>query len=782
MADTELTNYRSGVSAIFGVGDGSDKGTAYAEEYFYHDKPTCDRKVTYIKSDTAIALSFNSQHVAYVNYVSYPGTFNSGSFVDGEIIDQAVTGGTAVILGNQSATSGIQIQITSPSGLNNTNQWTGRTSGAKFTPNNGSTARTYGTLGSTDTYGIIRYRIDREWQWLYDFAGAGVNNLPAYTAPFTFDTLAPFEVGVPVVGTVGSNGVTLTKATAATHYWRGITGEDGNEYHTMQLGTDNSLNPIVSTDSEFKASDGKVLIFVVNPKTPCLTIRATGNGQFHTTALKQYWVPRVVNQETYFAAGSGSVTFELRDINGNDVFYRINGGSWVNVPSSTPVGTPTLTHANFNDGINTLEYYYAGNQAYTKTRVVVKNPDYPSKADGVNYHERGFVPSYSSWTDAMSRINNGASIAGVWFSTVNSNSQESLNGRRSRQVSFGQGKRSASSFGGLNITGGQLAAGWTGIPPSCVQNYLWFVRAFAFENSTNIDIVGAEKNQGVNAIPSREIIYRGYYDTPSYMDFIFMCSYIFGHLRSDQIAGGFTAIEISKLREDLARFISEQIMIAQLGFPVWYVGGVGMWDSARNGVAMAACYLMPSYSSRCYGTCGLDGNTTTYPMCPFRDDQYTWKQVLIDNNLTLGSFPNYSARVGIEEFDCGSDGTFGDRQPYFSNNLMGRTLCFAVNVAKLYNPTQRWPNFDAVALNLVLTKASGHKSTGAADNYRTGWIWPMTYNKRFPNCAISGYDDGLASTSPTETVRLRMNDNPTCGFLWVEERPSLSNGPLNGPI
>jgi hypothetical protein len=57
--DTELSNLRSGISLTPGVGDGSDKGVAYMEEYLYHDKSVCDRKVIYLKSDTQIALAYN---------------------------------------------------------------------------------------------------------------------------------------------------------------------------------------------------------------------------------------------------------------------------------------------------------------------------------------------------------------------------------------------------------------------------------------------------------------------------------------------------------------------------------------------------------------------------------------------------------------------------------------------------------------------------------------------------------------------------------------------------
>src|SRR5882757_9341690 len=63
-ADAELTNYKSGIDVIWGVGDGSDKGTAYAEEYFFSDKLLDDHKVVYLKSTTQITMMHNARNTA----------------------------------------------------------------------------------------------------------------------------------------------------------------------------------------------------------------------------------------------------------------------------------------------------------------------------------------------------------------------------------------------------------------------------------------------------------------------------------------------------------------------------------------------------------------------------------------------------------------------------------------------------------------------------------------------------------------------------------------------
>ncbi len=57
-ADSELTNFKSGISLHFGdsAGTATDKGVAYAEEYFYFDKVIDDHKVVYIKGDRSTAI------------------------------------------------------------------------------------------------------------------------------------------------------------------------------------------------------------------------------------------------------------------------------------------------------------------------------------------------------------------------------------------------------------------------------------------------------------------------------------------------------------------------------------------------------------------------------------------------------------------------------------------------------------------------------------------------------------------------------------------------------
>ena len=64
---------------------------------------------------------------------SIPGTFTSGTFVDGETITEAVTGATAIIVGPSGQTSGTKLIARAVTGSPSTaHSWTGGTSGAIF--------------------------------------------------------------------------------------------------------------------------------------------------------------------------------------------------------------------------------------------------------------------------------------------------------------------------------------------------------------------------------------------------------------------------------------------------------------------------------------------------------------------------------------------------------------------------------------------------------------------------------------------------------------------------
>ncbi|MBS0328224.1 MAG: hypothetical protein JSR30_00095 [Proteobacteria bacterium] len=778
--DAELTNYKSGIDLVWS----GTKGTDYMEEYFYSDKTVCDRKVVYIKDTTSITMSHNARNVAFITTYNLPGAFNSGTFVNGETATQAGTGATIVIVGPQS--SGNSLCASSLTGSpSQTGQYTGGTSGAKFTPTNFGTTWDYGIIGASDAYATIRYRVDRDLQWDYEFAvGDGSGTLlPAYSAPFTFASLT-YDGSTPVVGTTGaSTASALTTANAATYYWRGILDSVGDEWHSITVADDDSTNPgISSTNYERYASDGKVILFVVNPKTPGLTVRSTGNGQFYTTPPKQYFVPRIADQTTYFNAGTGSVTFEIRDINGGNIFYSINGGGTVSVGANNV----TLSDSDFSTGTNTLQYWF--NASYKKTRTIVKNPPFPSASE-----THGSLYISKSWATVLATIANASTEVHTWYVTSNTGANF-YNARGYVDNNYLKGQRygyTVDNYGHNDAALNCIAAkinGWDTTADGGTHSYGYYAKTQLLDNATSIDSVGLEKDQvglpGAAAyhacLGSRENTIRGYYDVKTLGDMVLTYDLVAAEYTTAQNANGITAIEDYYIRDCIARSINEQIFNSNLGKTGGWAASGGMWDTARNGYAMMACYAIPTYSSPVFGTCGLDGNTTTYYYCPFPTVKYTWKQVLIDNNQTLTAFPNLYRRLGIEEYLIDSDGNMGTgiKASYFNFPLMGQALALCVNTAKINNPSLAWPNYD----NYLVNSEQGTLHSVSVPEGNFQYTLPTNYNARFPLSAADGIAWTATQTTGTETAQATLVSSNAFGLLWWDDPLPLGGSNFGGKL
>ena len=58
-ADSELTNWKGGIDVLWG----GAKGTAYQEEYWFHDKLVNDTKAVWIRADTTISMRHNDRNM-----------------------------------------------------------------------------------------------------------------------------------------------------------------------------------------------------------------------------------------------------------------------------------------------------------------------------------------------------------------------------------------------------------------------------------------------------------------------------------------------------------------------------------------------------------------------------------------------------------------------------------------------------------------------------------------------------------------------------------------------
>jgi hypothetical protein len=655
--DTELTNYKSGISLTFS----GAKGTAYMEEYLYHDKLVSDRKIIYIRDTTHIFMAHNDyNNLAIANF--------SNSFF--------------YIIGKNGMDS----------------------------------------LPGTGDEGIIRYKVDRDLQVAGNWAGTNNpgGHFPAYTTPLSFAGLE-YEPGVPVVGTTGSNGQPLSDK--VNQYWRGHIDPYGDEWHTIAVADDDS-SIVAPTQSKvvYWSSDGKEFIFVVNPKTPALTIRASGNAEFYTTPPKAHLVPKIHMQTTYFNAHTGSVTFELKDLYGHNVFYRINHGTWVEDAH------PVLDQDDFTDGTNTLEYYYAGNQSYTKTRTVVKNPSHPSLPEA---HGNFLWKDQNEFNRIRARLTR-APYAGGWQKIKTNASCHyqavwDVTGHTPHRRIFiipdpWYSYHPAVMDASLPNAFVALVEGWDYTRSGATKSFGRYAVEMLLGNSwARVDHIGWEYDHSQSPHPSSEVITAGYYFTPAITDAVAAYDIVAAHFRSDQVSGGLTAIEDDYVRDQFGRYA--------LACMQYHMGPVGMWDTAQDMGAMMVGMCLREYTSPVYGTSGYGTVQTAYLFTPYLHQAFTWKQIYSDRNVPLMAYPDC-----VTQRDPETDvlwlpgGQWGGSNLGYADNMQA-TFNLLLNMTELHCPDS-FPEIRAGIINAINGELIG---IGAAATTPMFQAHPMMGNAKFPD-------------------------------------------------
>jgi hypothetical protein len=631
-----------------------------------------------------------------------------------------------------------------------------------------------GTANGSDSYtavgtdvGIIKYKVDGDRRF-----GLTVPNWSTYSAPFDFGDLnygLYGDSGVAVVGSTGTNGVELTWANRTSYYHRGVEDEFGDEWHTLTV-ADDDRNWRSGGDAEFSASDGKVFHFVVNPKTPSLRLRTNApTGQFYTTPAKKYFVPRIYSQTSYI---NDQVQFQLTDLYGSNVVHRINGGAW-----STNASGHTLTSSSFTDGgvTNTFEYFSDRGTKPVKTRLVVRNPAYPSAAEahgdrlwvGPTYWTNEVRPRLLATGPALDQVNS--------YRSFNNNSFTPDSGQRNGRVNgYGPSLQNAlvARIDGMTATGSGQS-----------RSYALNAKLEIMESEVNLDPVGMEFNIASTGtmVPTAELFYRGYYDVDQVVSAAAAYDILIGHYRSDQgFASGITAIEDHYLRDMLASWVHVGSLLVERHQDM----NPGMWDTAwRIGAAFCAA-MMPAYSTEYYGTSGLDGNTQTWPDNPFPTAQHTWKQLFFDNDYALPGFPDPERRLGIEEYNVNTDGRWLDRIGYSNTPLMGHTIVIYYNLLKLFQPAKTLPRTDLMQALGAAGQLTGMKFTTASDYNQVFRAWAAWQSAWFPDFRDVAQPTMLSLPSnQNESIRQLFTGGPLF-VLWYDHNLPLgqeTEGPTNPP-
>lgn len=564
--------------------------------------------------------------------------------------------------------------------------------------------------------GVIRYKIDRDMQHFYAWAPYPSNTplLPAYTEPFSFAS-QEYEAGVPVVGTTGPKpGVAVSDK--KNFYYRGLTGPAGNEWHVLAVADDDS--GFVGTDTEKWASDGKTILFVVDPKTPSLSFTPrTESAQFYTTPAKAYFIPKIHEQTTYL---TGEVDIELTNIMGGEIQYRFG-----DEPFQTYTGP--IDSDSLSDGEHTLEYYYDLNHKIT--RKIVKNPPYPSDKDifpdGTGH---GFLlwKNQEKYDQFLTRCRKGGSLAGTygWWKSSSWTQHNAANTRLRKGL---RENVEAALLNALVVTVDGAAA---------VPNHAKFGKLMLLDSNLNVDQLGFEVIDVFNPIPSKERTNRGYYDVNIVLQNALAYDLMIRDYRATDFPGGITPIEDYKIRDLLAAFNMESMMLlgAWEGPSVGSASpnpGSGMWDTAKEIGSLITALAMPSYDTPYYGTSGFDRDETpaAHPWTPYPDFPATWKdvffaktdkakdagllseypnQIRLFNHLEGGIITNYNFSTNRKLADGTvvteiPPGNFYDRKGYFAYHLMGHCFYILSNImVNRFDHRYQW-----------LEKAYDHANNGA---------------------------------------------------------------------
>lgn len=647
-----LHNKKSGISlSLSGV-----KGTDWVSEDGFYDPGRQDRPVIFAKPSVEMSLAHNERNVCGYSVGALPGSQGKiAPFPDGGI--EAVPG-----------------------------------SGEK---------------------GIIRYKIDGDLDYKMNWVDLGgtPNVFPAFSAPLRWDSLTYAMYGAPgtaALGTTGWNGHTPSLASKGDCRHYGIASAWG-EAHLLSVADDDALaRP--TADSEWKASDGRLWIFVLNPVVPALLWSASGGGKFQRTPFKNYYLPVTHDErETRFAPKTGAVSCEIVNIMGGDVHYRIVTDRDDAVTPYTDAGADRviLTDDDFDDGLSYLQCYYAGQEGNIRTERVRKNPAHPSAGEE---HGGVFVGGNDRWAVIESKIQRAPFKGRIDYDRA-----QFFKSQDTWTPYAGEGWRVWRS--GLadafyaRLFG--LEARSLGSRPTFAATAL----SSLMDHAANIDFVGQELGDVGTAHPCRERANRGYYNVPqawTALAYDILCSCYLDTHHPD----GMDAIDNYFIRDSLACWALDTLRrTAGMATKSTVVDAGGMWDTSEKTGVLAIALCLPSYSESYAGTSGVDGNTQTWTWLPFKDQQMTWINQMVHKSGEASSvtgYPNLNTRgVGWEEYMFTADGNLDDRINYWNNgNLVGVFQMYMIMIGR---------HFPAQAAALTRCKAALLKSqTGTIRGTLTG--------------------------------------------------------------
>ena len=417
-----------------------------------------------------------------------------------------------------------------------------------------------------------------------------------YSAPFT---LAAFK------GQVGPG----------PDFYRGIVDSYGDEWHVLTVW---DVDPVNSEDErDDQTNDGKIVLLVVDPQTPCIAFSAAGGEEFYTTPPKLYYTPHVHSQKTYLTSG---VQITLTNItNAEAIHYQVNGGT------EQTYSRPLVTSGLFGQADTVYTFtYWLGAGGTRKTREIHYQPAHPA---GGEAHPRMLFKSPADLAAAQAIVAAGGPAADALLAPPGYIAMPNP------PVDFRTGLRylRASLYtGGYYYQTKRLAATikeYARLGVLQLDEALMRRAADGLLFLYTIDPMGGESYDGRNGGPCQERCM--YSDGRITIDAAVAYDLMAGTFtRQNGYATGLTAIEQIKIRDNIA---GEAVMMVQfptsIPEPFWRTSRAS--GSPRNlqlemffaSLAMA----VPTYDTHYYGTSGADGTTqATHLWTPLPDAAITW--------------------------------------------------------------------------------------------------------------------------------------------------------------
>ncbi len=689
-AAEEPVNYKSGISVLFG----GTRGVDWEEEVFWYKPEQDDSKVVYIRSTTSVIMQHN-------------------------------------ILNEMQTKGGEHIVIRDDGG------------------------------------GKIRYCVDRDYQRHYYWAKPKDEvsaRYPEYTWPFSFSQLAygtgysDDDSNIPIVGTTGHNnkGVIIDSGSGQilvtdryNHYQYGQLDKFGDEWHQMAVADDDTIirenapPPGPYTFNENHASDSKLILFVVNPKTPCIRFFAEGSGEFYTTPPKVFQVPKIHEQITYV---TDDVLFSLSNISDTRQCYY----KWDNQVNYTEY-TARVSCNPLVDGRHILYYYY--DPAVIKSRVIIKNPDFPSAKESHGYmlweNDQKFQKIKLLCTQFSETVNYRKYNESFrnrldypeCFNTWNKNFPDSP------YIGKGTRKKWSKTFNNAFVAKVEGFNSTLGAEAANRAKGMLLDNAITVAN-LGLIIANGEPNPGI------VIWRRGYYDDDLYLDQLAAYDILIKDYKSTDVLGGITPVEDYKIRDTIA-YAGLIGMMVRGDYPFYAQvnNRSGMWGTCRELAAFTIGTVMPSYSTPYYGTSGFNGTKAEYCFTPYPNQAFTWKEVFFlektadGSSLPMLGFPNLAHPFGLhEQFTTETvirsdgqelpPGSFTDRVGYATIDMMGHGFQQFANNIKIspYTKGKTYPYLEMFFQHCNSGTVYGLKSTGT----EAGSIYAenlLLINDRFLNLA-----------------------------------------------